>query len=878
MSQKEESHINKENKPTEKQIIDSKQIVADNQPLHLEPSKNEVPKDQTSNNTSNSGSNPQPNYQVNKEASQENTKKNKEVSTSTSSNLDPIRNQEMSLSDSASQEKAKQQQEVKSKIIPDQKTQVPDNSKSNIQKLKTEIQNNSAVNQEITQNINDNNIPNLNEKKKIETAQVLNKSLENKIESEVISNLNKKKDSPPDNIESVPSLEIKNNSNVILQKPNDNLRLEPKMETQPDQKNLKAGSVKVDDSIKSNLTTLDKGKEESSSVIPKDSKVTEEKIESNIISNPVQNYEKQNSESIIGLDETKNTGKSNTKSFLSNNPGSKLKPDEESISAPKEATNSIINPPLIINKAESSSNQNNLSDNQKSNITVNSEYIVKPQNEKKEETIQEKIQQIECQQPTQTKKQELEIKNTNTDNIASSTKSPEVNVNTYDDTNNNHIDEEEDDVVLPKNKFIDFGGKMINNQSQNFSKSEKDFHIVSKDEQKPIQTKMEKLKKDSKIQEILNTFPSKPNKVPFADKVKDIKEYSALPNKDEEIILPSNKKKNNFSEEKAAKIENDLNVKTQNSFNQNQRSDEGKADASAESIYARSSAALIQSLNETKNMIDELNNLGKPSTKYGGKFNDAKSAAKPNSIYSSNFIGNKYSDKGFQPPKTLHDTRLGNTVSPKKDADILAQTRAHILQQDKPNKKTNFKENSYFTDLYLNLKMNNKTLNVLNEKIGKISSKPIKLEAAPSEYQITDSNFSNIREEVNNEEENSSHKINEQLKNLRDNLTKESKPMTKEAVLAKFKNIPNLDLRDNESKKNYANVVKQNIDDFNEKKKDIDKQRGNYFASLDTKMDMISKKTDSKESTNQKDPSCLQPKPELSNEQNQEEVNNNNDH
>lgn len=463
------------------------------------------------------------------------------------------------------------------------------------------------------------------------------------------------------------------------------------------------------------------------------------------------------------------------------------------------------------------------------------------------------------------------------------------------------IEDEDSEIIYPSNEFIKLkhdkepSMKIDNSETENY-----DYSDLNKDTSEykwnhVLPKEKDRVKQNSKMQEILNTFPDKREKNANRE-YKNLNDYKKSQVQEETIIFPSNKNKNrDIIKEKALNIENELNERINDDRKRNMfgspssnRRDEIEDRLQTNNYLEednRVSSSLLTSIRLTQNMIESFSNQGRGIVEKQNQYNPIDRTSQPKvygGIYSSNIINSakvkNISNNMNSPKETKNEVERGAFHSKKKSENQntyksneefspsqqkLEETKEYIYKGiSKPNSIENNKE--YFSDLYSNLKSKNKNLQILDEKISRVSSKPFDRDENPESIlknnsniynpnqhnQETSSRYLNISENDHNnnyQEDKIANKIN----SLKEALNKREEGNNKHhEILAKLKDIPKVDLSNKESKKNYASVIKENLDEYAEKKKSLDQKRDDYFASI--KLDKLVKKDNEEINNEQK--------------------------
>lgn len=383
----------------------------------------------------------------------------------------------------------------------------------------------------------------------------------------------------------------------------------------------------------------------------------------------------------------------------------------------------------------------------------------------------------------------------------------------------------EEELIQPRNNF----NTLLDEKT--ITKNDAIFNNKTEIKEKKV------TKAESKMKEILNTFTdqkkdSKVIKQPFNQEINNT------------IIYPSNKKKIESDNDKVERIEKEINKKSKEGLKLQLETDHTERDIQYydydDNIYSKNSASLITSLNMTRSMIENFNNLSKTKNKQQSLSNNQPSRVDTldyTGVYSTNSIG-RYINKPTSPNK------IGD---PKPKEDI----NAYITPT-----------NDYFYNLYSKIKTEKGNISILNDKIKKVGMIPLPIQIPSSQsYKMPENLNQNTNDNIKIAENITINKENQtisnQLKSLKDEMTKskiESKLSVNKERLEKLKNInvPNVNLKDEESKKNYASAIKQNLNEITEKKKENDKNRGDYFASVDDQIDQLFKKQQEKEEHEEK--------------------------
>jgi len=274
-------------------------------------------------------------------------------------------------------------------------------------------------------------------------------------------------------------------------------------------------------------------------------------------------------------------------------------------------------------------------------------------------------------------------------------------------------------------------------------------------------------------------------------------------------------------------------------------------DDSFKHLVEKNSTSLLSSLTNTKKMIEGLSSLNS---------NNKSSLNRINNLNSK--LNENYDNK----PKKQQKIREFNNeiISQVNEMPINKAYKENIVVEEQKNsptvnkEKISKKDNEYFMNLYKNVTESNRNCSLLDEKVSKISSQVNDYEERKIKPSFETAYFPNSKEQQFSTNQQS--KFNEELEKmvatdtrykiggLLDELDFKLKP---EKIDTKLNSdLPNVDLKDERSKKNYASVIKKNLDAFNRQKSEIHKNRGDFLDNINKQLTTMTKKERDEEGTN----------------------------
>lgn len=286
-----------------------------------------------------------------------------------------------------------------------------------------------------------------------------------------------------------------------------------------------------------------------------------------------------------------------------------------------------------------------------------------------------------------------------------------------------------------------------------------------------------------------------------------------------------------------------------------------------DNLPSKTSSNLMYSMSMTKNLIESLNNNKSKNINYSKNSGNTKLTSNNKNIISSNKnknsteVNNEVVAQVNQMPINKKPT-VEQQQKIKSQFDNYKASNNNDTSKSIINSSTN-KKSDYFVELFKGIQNKNKNMNVLNDKILRYSEKELNTNNNNNDNidiqenhnyndadryqtaQFTDNNDNshNINN-LNNENmeniisTNTMSQISNLLETFENNNQNKNKNSNKDLRL---KDLPQVDLKDNESKQNYASVIKRNLEEFTKKKSELSKNRGDYFSNIDKKITTLQK-------------------------------------